>query len=448
MKKPAASKATFTRYGLLGLVCGTTLLGLAACAEKHEPPLPGKREAVLQFEAPLRADPALAGVDVMLPDPEATTSWPQADDNAAHLPGHIALKDRVVETWRRSVSSSFGGDTRLINTPVVADGKLFLTTPDGEIVALQASDGKRLWKRDIASDDPDLAVSGGLAYDHGVLYATTADGSVLAMTPDKGKVIWRQDVGAPVRAAPTVADGNVFVVSHDNRLHVLSAKDGRLEWTHSGIEELVSMLGGAPVAVSGGVVVVAYSSGELFALDEQTGRMLWTDSISVRTSADPMSAMTDIMAPPVIVGDVVYAASVSGQLVTYDLRNGNRLWQVGAGTASLPLIAGNHAFVVTSHDQLVAINRENGNLRWVTNLGNKSLRKGDAKKSVFWMGPILVGDRLIVVSNDGLAAAISPYTGKQLSLVSISDSGLSVMPVVADNTLYFFTNNGEIVAYR
>ena len=48
--------------------------------------------------------------------------------------------------------------------------------------------------------------------------SSTGYAQVLALDPADGKVIWRKDVTAPVHAAPTVADGRVFVVTVENEL--------------------------------------------------------------------------------------------------------------------------------------------------------------------------------------------------------------------------------------
>jgi len=42
---------------------------------------------------------------------------------------------------------------------------------------------------------------------------------------------------------------------------------------------------------------------------------------------------------------------------------------------------------------------------------------------------------------------VSPYTGRILGKVDVPD-GVSITPIVAQNTLYFLTDDAELVAYR
>jgi outer membrane protein assembly factor BamB len=60
---------------------------------------------------------------------------------------------------------------------------------------------------------------------------------------------------------------------------------------------------------------------------------------------------------------------------------------------------------------------------------------------------VLVSDKLIVASSDGYMEAVSPYDGKLLGRVSL-DGGTSVAPIVANGTVYIYTDDAELVALR
>ena len=431
---------------LTGFLVASSLVGLAACGGGQEVKLTGMRESIIATRPALRPDVRLTDETVQLPEPTAMAEWTQAEGVANHEPGHIQLPERVTEAFRTKVMSSLDDERIQVTTPVTGGGLLFVNTPDNNVVAINAVTGKKVWRQELAEDsDSDIAVSGGLAYGGGKLYATTASGQVVALDAASGKKIWTRDVGAPVRAAPTLSENRLFIVTHDNRLHVLDAKTGGLLWTHSGIEEGLSLIGGAAPAVANGVVVVAYSSGEIYALRVTDGRYIWHDMLASRTNADPFASLSDIAASPVIAGKVVYALNLSGQMVVFNLENGQRLWARDVASASTPLVAGNHAFIVTDTNKLVAINRRAGGIKWVMDLGQHSI--DDEDEPVRWYGPVLAGDRLMLVSSDGYAASINPYQGKRLSLVKLAD-GISVPPIVSGQRLYFLTDSGRVIAYQ
>ena len=116
-----------------------------------------------------------------------------------------------------------------------------------------------------------LLGSGGLAYDNGRLFVTGGSGDVLALDSGSGAEIWRSAVKAPVRAAPTIAEGRVLVLAADNQLFALDAGTGAVQWRHAGVFEQAGILGGASPAATSGLVVAAYSSGEVFGLELASG---------------------------------------------------------------------------------------------------------------------------------------------------------------------------------
>jgi hypothetical protein len=60
---------------------------------------------------------------------------------------------------------------------------------------------------------------------------------------------------------------------------------------------------------------------------------------------------------------------------------------------------------------------------------------------------VLVSDRLIAVSSSGFAESISPYTGQLLARMQIPDKAY-IAPVVANDTLYLYTNDAQLIALR
>ena len=45
-----------------------------------------------------------------------------------------------------------------------------------------------------------------------------------------GKVVWTYFTGGPVRSSPRIAEGHVFIGSDDNHLHAINLTTGRMAW--------------------------------------------------------------------------------------------------------------------------------------------------------------------------------------------------------------------------
>lgn len=426
------------------------VLVLAGCDSwygANKKPLPGERISILLHEKKLEPDADARAQEIRLPRPETNADWPQAGGYSTHVTHHAQLGADIRRVWSASVGSSATKERRLLAEPIVGGGRLYAFDREQKITAIDAKTGGKLWSvpsRD--KDDDSDAMGGGLAYDDDRLYASTPFGDIVAFDAAKGGLLWRTRLSAPLRSAPTVRGGRIFVISSDNQTFALKAEDGSKLWTHSGISEMAVLLGGASPAADNSVVVVPYSSGELYALRPETGAVLWADSLAGVRRTDQVTLLSDIRGRPAIDRGRVYAVGHGEVAVAIDMRTGRRLWDAELGGLQSPWIAGDYIFQITIDSELVALEARTGRILWVLPL-QRWKDEEDKTGPIIWSGPILASDRLIVASTHGFALSVSPYTGEVLGQEKLSDP-VSVPPVVAGDTLYFLTDNADILAYR
>jgi outer membrane protein assembly factor BamB len=68
-------------------------------------------------------------------------------------------------------------------------------------------------------------------------------------------------------------------------------------------------------------------------------------------------------------------------------------------------------------------------------------------RRVRWSGPLLVTDRLLVAGSEGDLLSVSPYTGEVLGKARVGGP-VSLPPIAADGTVYFLSDEGELLAFR
>ncbi len=408
----------------------------------------GERVAVLVNEVEIAVDPATAALPMQLPAAETNASWAQSGGNSAKSVGHVALANALGNAWAVTIGEGSNRRGRLGGGPVVADGRVYTIDTQGVVRAFDAAGGGQVWQARFgdAGGNSSSLYGGGVAFDGGRVYATNGLGFVAAFDAATGAPVWTVRPGGPLRGEPSVADGAVYVMSQDNQLYSLKASDGTTNWSNAAALEIAGVFGAAAPSIGQGTVVAGFSSGELNAYRYENGRQVWQDALSRTSITTSVASLSDIDADPVIDGGAVYAVGQGGRMVALDLNSGQRIWELNFAGISTPWVAGEWLFAVNDRAQLVAISRANGKVRWINQLPRYDNEK---KKSgpIYYVGPVLAGDRLILAGSNGALINVNPADGAFQSQTNVG-AGVSLQPVVANNTLYLLTDSGRLIAYR
>jgi outer membrane protein assembly factor BamB len=433
------------------LLLGLALL-LAGCStgwfgESDDLPLPGERVPVMLLEREVTADPGLASLPIQLPPPERNPAWPQSGGLPSHAFHHLAANDDLQLAWRAGIGTGSADSGQLLARPVVAEGRVFTMDAEGTISAFDAQTGDLAWRFEPEELRDEAEFGGGLAYDGGWLFATLSSGTVIALNAASGTEVWNRSLLLPLRAPPTVSDGRLLVVSADNQVYALDGETGQPLWRHTGFLEGTGLLGGPSPAVGDSVVVVPYSSAEVYALRLENGRPLWNDTVQRPRRTQGLAEINDIDGMPVIDASRVYVAGYGGQTAAIDLLRGIRVWDIDLASIETPWLAGDFIYLLTARGEVVCLLRDNGRVRWVSPLPHLTDPGDPISEPITWTGPILVGDRLLLAGSTGEALAMSPYNGEILGRIDLGGPVL-IPPVAADGTVYFLTENAELLAYR
>ena len=443
------TKAQYFRAATLIAVA----LAVAGCSVLHRgkhatTPVLGERIAVLTTEGDAQVDPALADTPMTLPDPVANADWAQSGGNASKSMGHVTLGATVAQAWEVQGGRGSSMTMRLASAPIVANGRVYTIDSLGAVRSFDIRNGGQIWASQTPDDkgNENSLYGGGIAYDNGRIYATNGLGYVSALDERSGGIVWKVKPGGPLRGAPTVADGTVYVMSQDNQLYSLKETDGTTNWSAAASLEIAGIFGSASPAVAQGTIVAGFSSGELNAYRYENGRQVWQDTLqstSVRTS---VSSLSDIDADPVIDNGQVFSIGEGGRMVALELTSGQRQWELNIAGIATPWVAGDWVFVLADGGKLLCVQRMTGHIRWIAQLPQFQHPKSK-KDQIAYTGPILAGGRLVVAGSNGVIVNIDPATGSYQSQTRVG-AGIGVRPVVAGSTLYVFDNAGRLHAFR
>ncbi len=153
---------------------------------------------------------------------------------------------------------------RIESAPAVAGGRLFVGDRDGNLYCLDAATGLPRWEFDAKSE---ITATPSVSED--TVFVGTGSGLVFAVGVD-GKERWRRGLGDAVSASVLPQGGRVYVASRDKHLYALDRDSGEIIWVHP----FQAPLEVAPTAGEG-YVFVPCGDGLLYALKEKDGELDW-----------------------------------------------------------------------------------------------------------------------------------------------------------------------------
>lgn len=438
MKQPMMRRRTAT-IGLLGL--------LASCSSAKKPPILGVQIPVLPDRSGM--DVSRNAPAVSLPSANALQSWPQPLANPAHAPGNVAGPVSFQESWQAEIGDAGGYRQPLAASPVASGGHVFTMDSSAHIRAFSLADGHEVWRMNTRpKHNSTQNIGGGITLDSGKLYASTGYGEALALDAKSGKVLWRQPLDFPARSAPLVAGGLVAIVCQNDLLLTFDEQSGTPGWRFSGAVGKPPMTAasvtGAP-AFADGILVAGFSTGLLAAIDSNSGTPVWEQSLAAGFGQSSTLDLSDVVAPPVIAGGVVYAINLDGTFMAVDLHSGAKVWTHEATGTQPPAASGGFLFLLDSKAKLFAVHADDGLVSWSTQLQPfKNMKK--KKHPIIWSGPSLVNGTLISVSDQGEAALVDAITGKLKQTIKLG-APADLPPIAVDGKLLQLTRNARLTAY-
>lgn len=436
-------------------------------------PTDPERISILSLDDQLTITGTMTPADIVLPPVYTNPDWPQSGGYANHVVQRTNAPGNLSRLWQKSIGKGSFRKGRVVSSPVVAGGRIYTMDASNRVIAMDAETGSKVWDYKISVTskgktrrgktrvidrikDPltfgekggtdKEAVGGGVAFADGRIYVSSGFGVIMALDAVSGSEIWTTRTRTPIHSAPTVKDGRLFAISDDNELFALDTDTGDVLWTYQAIIETARMLTSPSAALIDDVVIAPFSSGEVVALKAQNGGVLWQEALSPSGNLTPLATLNDIAAGPVIADGYVFATTQSGAFSAFDLRTGQQVWSQPAGSLGFPLVAGDFVYTVTTEGEVVCMSKADGTVIWLTQLQVFKKQK-KRKKRISWAGPVMAGERLLMMSSRGEAVEVNPYSGEIIRTFKL-EGDVYVAPIVANNTVYYITDDAKLVALR
>lgn len=332
--------------------------------------------------------------------------------------------------WSDRLTKGSGG-RRLDLVPAVGVGRVLVADSQGRVVAADLDTGRVLWERETG-----LPFSGGpdLAGDR--LFLGTTSGEVLALSATDGRELWRAQLASEVLSVPRASgQGKVMVHTLDDALFGLDEASGAEQWRVAYPAPVLTLRGSSTPAIAPTGIVAGLSGGKLVKLDQQDGTPLWEITVTPPSGRSELARISDIDADPVVVGTLVFVGTYNGDLAAVDLEAGTILWRRQLSSYAGLAATESDLFVTDSEDQIWAADPVSGAGRW----------KQERLRYRQLTAPALVGNLIAVGDLEGYVHLIAQKDGRLVGRTRISKKGaINARPVVAGNRLIVYANDGTL----
>ncbi|HHL45284.1 MAG TPA: outer membrane protein assembly factor BamB [Gammaproteobacteria bacterium] len=333
----------------------------------------------------------------------------------------------VKTVWSTRIGSGADEeDLRLF--PRLAGDTLYVNDHKGTVVSLQADTGKQNWEIDL-----NKPLTSGPGYGDGKVVIGSADGQVIALSADDGKALWRAQLSSEILAPPAVGEGVVVAHTVDGKLFALDAADGAQLWIYDRTVPTLTLRGTSAPVILSDIVVDGFASGKIALLVLRDGRVLWEKSIAVPRGRSELERMVDIDASPLVMGSVLYVVSYQGRVAAIDLQSGRVLWSRSMSSYTGLAADERTLYLSDDEDRVWALNRSNGASLWQ----QEALQRRSLTAPAVYKESVVVGDM------EGYLHWMARSDGHFVARFPLG-SGVRVAPVVSGERLYAYSNDGKL----
>jgi outer membrane protein assembly factor BamB len=232
--------------------------------------------------------------------------------------------------------------------------------------------------------------------------------------PRTNQTLWTYTTGAAVYSSPAVTGGIVYIDSSDGNVYALNASTGTYIWNYTT---------GGPMdsspAVTDGKVCVGSSDNKTYCLNASTGALIWSYTTGWYVSSSP--AIADGM---------VYVGSLDGKVYALNASSGAFIWSYTTGIVghSSPAVTGGIVYIGSIDGNVYALNASTGTYIW-------SYATSDSVDS----SPTIADGILYIGAYDGKVYALNASTGTYIWSYATGYLVTS-SPAVVNSRVYICSN--------
>ena len=260
-----------------------------------------------------------------------------------------------------------------------------------------------------------------------------------ALNLDDGSLLWSKYNSSPFNSQIKTHKDKFFVIDFNNILRCISIKDGAELWSIKAGDAFIKSQKKLSIIVVNNVVYFNNSTGDITAVDINTGIILW----QVPTQTSTIYENTFLLETSNIVANnkMIVFSNNKNEFYSIDLKTGYIKWKININSSIQPTIIDDLIFTISNEGYLTIIDSKDGNIIKVTDIF--SLFKENKRNKINPVGFLVAKKNIYLTTDHGRLLVIDIESGQTKSIIKIANNKIS-RPFILNKNLFLVKDNSII----
>ena len=332
--------------------------------------------------------------------------------------------------WSKNLDPDYVSGNLPIGTgaPRIFNDIVYQGSLSGVMGAFDLETGRLLWSHD---EKTPLGAPAAFFNDH-ISYGGLS-GRLFVRHYLTGELKYAIDLGAPIESAPYYYNGRLLIYLRGHQLVHLDAETGKILWVYKRAVPITTTLQRTtkPLII-GSKIIVGFADGFLGALSRDEGLLLW------ETKLVEQGKFVDIDLNPILAGGMIISGSPSGELKAINPDSGAISRSYSVSVMAHPVLKGEQLILGTNTGEVILMSL-NGDILKKVKISTQPV------SAVGWWK-----DNLVAASFDGMLRAIDPLTLKVIGEFAMGYEYSAVYSdlVIHEGYMAIYTSRNHLYVFR
>ena len=296
------------------------------------------------------------------------------------------------------------------------------------------------WKSNIYNKnekklDPILSFASN---DNSIIVADSI-GKYYSISLNNGKLKWSKKNTDPFNSQIKILGEKFFVVDYSNTLRCFSIADGSELWKFKSTTPFVKAQQKLSLVVSENLVIFINSLGEISALDNKSGSLIWQTPTQTNLLAENSFKIKN--SDLILYKNSLYFSNSRSDFFSIGLNNGAINWKQSINSNLRPTATDDLIYTITLEGYLVVIDSVRGNILRMTNIFDKF--KKSKRNKIKPVGFIVGQNKIYLSLDNGRLLVINALDGETIESIKITGSKIS-RPHIFNKIMYLIKDNAIV----